>query len=411
MIKYDYYTGEPIAGSPGLNVSPINQNPQNEMVYVSDPNQRFQSMNMMNQQTINPGGAGYFYHNSPYTAQFSGFQGYAGNPAFNYIQNMGYPTGISQPYQMSGMNPVYQYQDRTVHVDGFNPTGSIGIFPVNIEAICDKLQTEMMIEQEEAIAQRNKRMQGYFNSNFGSNYYGMPYYSNYLDFNVLNKYKQKAAEIRQEAINKRLNLNKNLSRLANNYLGKETNEEELTKLYEGYDYVIPGVKQQHDALQAELSRMKPISNQGAYVRHHNEVKQIMTSIVGQTKDMNDFLRAQGPLTTLGIMEEEMHKRRDASQFYQGDAYRRLLVKSIRDRNKKEGEEVSTMPIPSLLSAENFPALSQNGSILEDGSISITAPPWLGNRQMYIQNEMEKHFEENRSRFLQSIYAQDNSGGV
>ena len=121
----------------------------------------------------------------------------------------------------------------------------------------------MIIEQEEAIAQRNKRMQGYFNNNFGSNYYGMPYYSTYMDYNVLNKYKQKAAEIRQEAINKRVTFNKNLSRIANSYLGKETNEEDLTRLYEGYDYVIKGVQQQQDNLQAELSRMKPISNQSA----------------------------------------------------------------------------------------------------------------------------------------------------
>lgn len=406
MIKYDFYSGEPIAGSPGFNVSQ-GPSPGTEMVYATDPNLRFQSMNNNQSNFITPGYNGFNSHNSPYTAQFGAFQGYPGNPAFNYLQNMG---NMSQPYQMSGMTPVVQYQDRTVHVPGFNPSGNDGIFPVNIEAICDKLQTEMIIEQEEAIAQRNKRMQGYFNNNFGSNYYGMPYYSNYMDFNVLNKYKQKAAEIRQEAINKRVTLNKNLSRIANSYLGKQTNEEDLTRLYEGYDYVIPGVQQQQDNLQAELSRMKPISNQNAYVRHHNEVHYVMNHMVGQTKDMNDFLRAQGPLVTLGNMEEEFHKRRDASQFYQGDAYRRLLVKSIRDRNNKEGEEVST-PIPNLLAAENFPTLHQNGSILEDGSISITAPPWLGNRQMYVQNEMEKHFEENRNRFLQSIYAQDASGGV
>lgn len=409
MIKYDFYSGEPAVGSPGFNVS-HGPSPGTEMVYATDPNLRFQAMNNnQNNNFITPGGDG-FYNRSPYTAQFGAFQGFQGNPALHYMQNMGYPTGVSQPYQMSGMTPVVQYQDRTVHVPGFNPSGTDGIFPVNIEAICDKLQTEMIIEQEEAIAQRNKRMQGYFNNNFGSNYYGMPYYSSYMDFNVLNKYKQKAAEIRQEAINKRVTFNKNLSRIANSYLGKQTNEEDLTRLYEGYDYVIPGVQQQQDNLQAELSRMKPISNQSAYVKHHNEVHHVMNQMVGQTKDMNDFLRAQGPLVTLGNMEEEMHKRRDASQFYQGDAYRRLLVKSIRDRNNKEGEQVST-PIPNLLAAENFPTLQQSGSILEDGSISITAPPWLGNRQMFVQNEMEKHFEENRSRFLQSIYAQDTVGGV
>ena len=58
----------------------------------------------------------------------------------------------------------------------------------------------------------------------------------------------------------------------------------------------------------------------------------------------------------------------------------------------------------------YPTLGSAGKMLDDGTISITAPPWAGAadslRRIQVNNEMEKHFEENRQAFLQSIYAQE-----
>ena len=56
----------------------------------------------------------------------------------------------------------------------------------------------------------------------------------------------------------------------------------------------------------------------------------------------------------------------------------------------------------------YPTMSQSGKILDDGTITITAPPWLGGstgRRILVNNEMEQHFEQNRQAFLNSIYAQ------
>jgi hypothetical protein len=48
-------------------------------------------------------------------------------------------------------------------------------------------------------------------------------------------------------------------------------------------------------------------------------------------------------------------------------------------------------------------------ILEDGTLSVSIPEGFGmghgTRQIVMDNEMEQHFEENRRRFLESIYNQ------
>mgnify|MGYP003308216738 CR=1 FL=1 len=56
----------------------------------------------------------------------------------------------------------------------------------------------------------------------------------------------------------------------------------------------------------------------------------------------------------------------------------------------------------------FPTLAGSSSLLEDGTLNITAPPWMqgvGGRQLVVDNQLEQHFEENRHKFLASIYAQ------
>ena len=128
-----------------------------------------------------------------------------------------------------------------------------------------------------------------------------------------------------------------------------------------------------------------------------------TQMVGTNPNMNEFLQNQGIVAIYESMDEEMHKRRDGTRYYQEDGYKRFLRKAIMER---KGIKPDSAPQQNGIPMGNaFPILSQNANMLEDGTLNITAPAWLGGRQVTLNNEMEQHFEENRQKFLQSIYAQ------
>ena len=57
----------------------------------------------------------------------------------------------------------------------------------------------------------------------------------------------------------------------------------------------------------------------------------------------------------------------------------------------------------------FPTLSNTSKLLDDGTLSITAPSWISPslKRIQLNNELEQHFEENRRAFLESIYNQGN----
>lgn len=417
LNRFDYYSGEPISSpdfmseqTTNMNIVNSNQQPQQ---YSYDPNLRY---NQMQQQVYQPGSYGYNQQiqqpqQYPYQIQqpfmnppINPYQpqqpvGYQGNPAFAYMNQMNGGMGFGQPLNL-------QFEDKVVHVPGFNP-GSDVLLPADAEEICSKLQMEMMLEQEEAIEKRNERFQGYFNNNYGGyNYYGMPYLNTWQDQSVTMKYRRMIEDMRQEAADRRKSFNKKLSKLAHNYMGDDIKEEEIDQIYDGYTYTVPGSTLRRESECNRFANMVPVSNQGNYVAHYNEVNKFYNSVVDQNANMQEFLHQQGVLQSYYNLEDEMHRRRDASQYYQGDSYKRFLRKAIRERNGQSGE--SNLQNNQTGNINGFPVLSNSAQMLEDGSLSITAPSWLGGGQSHIQfnNELEQHFEENRHRFLQSIYAQE-----
>ena len=412
MNRYDFYSGEPVSSPDFIsqnttNMSNIVENTGQNIQYNYDPNMRYSQM-MQQQNIYQPGGYGYnqpMYNPyqqqvpfmnppiNPYQQQvpYGNGAGFVGNPAFAYMN------------QMNNFQPLnLNFEDKVVHVDGFNTGSSILLSP-DAEDICNKLQMEMMLEQEEAIEKRNERFQGYFNNNGYNNYYGMPYMSTWQDQSVTMKYRRMIDDMRMEAVEKRKKFNKKLSKLAHNYLNDNVSENDIDKIYDGYTYTIPGSTMKCQSECDRFSRMIPVSNQGAYINHYNEVSKFYNSIVPQNCNMQEFLHQQGVLQTYYNLEDELHRRRDVSQFYQGDSYKRFLRKAVRNR---DGGQNNISQSNSQLS--NFPVLNNSAQILDDGSISISAPSWMGGGQTHIQlnNELEQHFEENRHRFLQSIYAQE-----
>lgn len=77
--------------------------------------------------------------------------------------------------------------------------------------------------------------------------------------------------------------------------------------------------------------------------------------------------------------------------------------------EREGIEITPNQGPiSPMNLPQFSTLAQSSKLLDDGTLSISAPSWVG-KKIQMTNEMEAHFEENRQAFLQSIYAQDGGG--
>ena len=405
MIKEDFYTGEVIKEPPKI-VDLQTADEQNMISQFSvDPNQR---MNMINQsqQQQQPF--------SPFKPVQPSFGGYVGNPVFQTGPGYGgyqppwYNNGYGMNQQPLQFNNAYagyyqpRIQDQTVHVPGLN-FGSDVLLSPNAQELCDQMQIDMMIEQEEAIAKRNQRFQGYFNNNGYTNYYGMPYYSSYQDITVTRKYTDKINQMRQEARQRRIDFNKRMSKMAHNYLGDNIDDDQIDMIYDGYDYIIPANTIAMQAECSKFSRMVPVSNQHLYAKQYQDIENFYKAAT-TTNDMQGFLQSLGVLHTCELMEEEMHNRRDCSQLYSSDSYKRYLRKNILERNGIQPSNSQNTINPNL-----FPTLSNTSKLLDDGTLSVTTPPWISGslRRIQLNNEMEQHFEENRRAFLESIYAQGN----
>lgn len=426
MVKYDFFTGEPIQdGSPPSELSPeeIVQS-ANLTGYDYNANQRMANQMMgqqmtQQQQMFNPafgynygmgGGFGYYppqnfanFMNPP--VQTGGFQGFAGNPAFQFM-------GANPAIQMQ--QP--QFQDQTVFVHGFNPGNNHLLLPSDAEDICDQLEMEMMLEQEEAYVQRVKRQNDYYKSLGYSgvpNYYGAPYMNaRYLDPTITAKYKKKIAEMRKEAEQARINLNKKLSRITHNYLEDEVDETDLSKIYDGRYVTIPANTIAYNAEQTRLSSSQLFDNSYLYQQHNAEVSSQYRKRFDDNTDMQTFFEGLGEIIVEDMMEEEMHRRRDDSQLFDGNGYRMLLRKKLAERQGSDGQQGVTLPNtrPNIPFGSAFPTLSQSATLLEDGSLSISAPSWLGNKTYVVKNQMEDDYELNRQKFVASIFGNTPSSG-
>lgn len=373
MKHYNYVTGEPV-GSPGS--------------FSIDPNQRYQQMSQTQQavseEQVQIPGRVYAFGSAGYN---TGATGAVGAPYMNK-PFMNIPFAQQKP----------RYQDKIEHIDGFNPAGINTLFSADLEEMCEKLQLEMLEENEAAIAKRKSRIQG----TYATGFYG--WNTDYPDQEVINKYRRKVMEIRNAAVQRRTDMNKYLSQLVHGYVGDEITEEDLSMIYDGYDRKITAAEFANDDKQRWLNNLKPYSNQAEYEKHFNQLHDFYHKVSGN--NMQSFLEGQGIIRSCDNLEEEMHRRKNMGLYYDSNSYKRLLRKSIMER---EGIEIKSDQGPiSPMNLPKFSTLAQSSKLLDDGTLSISAPSWVGSK-IQMDNEMEAHFEENRQAFLKSIYAQDNGG--
>lgn len=454
MQKIDYYTGQPVieptvgqlidptdrSGDFAFNTANYNYNYQSTPMSIQQPFQ---------QQNIPYGYQGVqqpFYGapmNTPYNPwnqqppmnqwqmqnarRYGGFQGgYIGNP---YYGRMTQPIGMYNPYAQQAVY-YQQPQDQVVHVPGYNPFGSNGMLLTNAEEICDKLQVDAMLDNEKAIAKREQHIQGYFNNNYGgysyyNNFYGIPYYTNNYDQGVYNNLRSKLQEMANEAIQRRIDFNKNLSRMVHGYLGDNVEEEQIDKLYDGYTYTIPGASVIEYAKQDELARYVDFDNSTYYQQLDAQVSAMYHSIAPSGRNMNEFLADAGMLIMEDKLEQKYHNQRDGSRLYNTDTYHRYLRKyalenELKMKQDKVLNEVKNgnfehLPTDRIGAAKflfgdevakglaDFQQKLANGPNIPTQPIQPIGPQNQFGTPVIMTDEEEADFEMRRHAFLQSIY--------
>ena len=364
--------------------------------YFYDPNARMNMMYQQNPMNSPPSGFG-TYMNQP------GVSGFVGNPAFQMMGQM-------------GMNPYYPpQQDRIEYYPGYS-TGGTMLLPSDAYQRCEELQLQMMMEQEEAYRKRMQNRNNYFNqTGLDPNYYGQTMFQPSEDWAIVSKYRQMIEDMRQDAIEARTALNKNLSRLAHRIgYGEDIDETQLNDIYEGRMVTIPAQNVQFEQHQAMLESMTPCDNSAMYNSYFASIKQEHDQYFGgqQNVSMNQYFRNVGVMMMYETINKEREKRKDGSALYAQDgSYRALLLQKKRERQAKEDGDMSSIlqkdsngifQMPTL-DMRNFPILNNFGNMMDDGTIVVSPSFGGGDPHTIITNEKEQNYDRGKSLFVQSIY--------
>ena len=464
MNRVNYYTGQPVDESVAQLSDPTDNSNQFAFNASEAYNYNFvapqipqpQPMPMFQQYQQFPQGQGYMTPptgfmgapmNTPYVPwrsqnpntinrwqqqTYSSFGGYAGAPYMGtgMTQQVGvYNPVIQQPMYFQQQQPQ-QVQDRVVHVPGYNPFGNPGLLLSNAEELCDQMQVDAMFENEKAMAKREERMQGYFNNNMGgynyyNNFYGMPYMNNLnYDQNVYNSLVSKIQEMADAAIERRLNFNKNISRMVHNYLGDNVTDEQINTLYEGYTYTIPGTSIKEYEIQDKLYNCVPFDNSGYYQKLDANVTAMYRSLAPAGRNMNEFLYDAGFLILEDKIEKQLHRNRDGSRLYNSDTYHRYLRKyalenELEQHQQKVIKEVEAGNFDNLPTtrmeavkflfgdkvAQGFANFEQKMANGYQPIRQIAPPDHLGT-PVIMTDEEEADFEMRRNAFIESIYKKE-----
>ena len=443
MIKYDYITGLPVSEPLMTDINDTSDqyalnlsNNYNDQMYQGNNwngyyNNQQQFYGAPMNTPYNPYQQQYYgfngYQGNPYYNQYQqqyyGFNGYQGNPYYNPQGGMTQQIGVYDPFSQQAFYYQQQQpvmQDKVVHVEGYNPFGSRGLLSSDAEERCDKLQEEAMIAQQKAMAEREKRIQGYFNDNYGGyNYYGMPYV-NMIDQNVYNNYMSEIRSMADAAIRRRIDFNKSISRMVHGYLNDNVTDEQIDMLYEGYDYTIPGSTLQTQVTESRLYNCVPVNNAWMYQQHAAMVSE-MYHAIAPSDNMNDFLRDAGLSILADKLEDQIHRRKDDSRLYSSDTYHNYIRKYAmehdiqlkQDQLKKEvrsgiydhlpttREEAARILLGDAV-AKEMAEFKERMNSLDNGFIPIGNPDNLGT-PVVMSDELTNEFELRRGAFIDSIY--------
>lgn len=421
MRKENFYTGEVLPSS----TSPPNiYGTEQEAIYNAsfgkydyDPGARMMSQPV----SIYPGGYGY---NQNFMYQQSQSVGIGSNP-YQYNVQQFYP---SFAYQQQFQQP----QELQYYIQPVNFSGSEYLPSMNFEDEIEKLKMEYWMKEQEQFAKDsvNRQNSGFYNPfNCCTNYYGVPYYNPYQYNSINSEISQKISNMQEEARENRINLNIHLARLAHNYLGDEYDDELLQERYRGKYVSAPNnfmgtIAEIYDY--NRFQNMVPFDNTQTYIDHDLAVSRSYHSVISKDSDMQECFSNMGILNAQYELEEEQHRRRNASALYNSsdNSYKYFVRSKAAERYAQKSNNVGSNMVPQNYQQSlfgGFPTLSQSAKLCDDGTLNITCN--FGSRagQTYsVHNSQEAEYENDRARFKSfidsipgSIYLNNpnpNSGG-
>lgn len=450
MIREDLYTGEVVNDpiSPGLNDEIQAEEYASFGKYAYTPGYQQPAY------TMYPGGYGYNPIGQSPINPISGIgmsppvYNNAANPAFGYINaqtpsssfKRGFPTeeDIKSGYKTISVpvNPIDFASSSVLPEKGFQEK----IERLELEFL------EKMIQSQYDQSRQPSYGGGYQPYYSGYNYYGVAYSNPYNSSNMalINEYRDKCEAIKQEAKERRLNLQKHLSKLAHNYLNDGVTDEQIEELYNGDKTIEIPVWQTPEYYHHinRIQNMVPFDNTQYYVDHDRRVSEEFNSIIPKDSDMKTCFANLGLLWHKWEREEEQKARKDMSLMYTGKngAYRHYVRTMAKQRYESKnpgnihpgfapdlgghnypGENIKGAPpkgdeldnaianLESNLMSE-FPILSENATIKEDGSINITYGFGPNKGQSY-NNSQEQEYDQKRREFLGFLNSIPDASGL
>ena len=255
---------------------------------------------------------------------------------------------------------------------------------------------------------------GYYQQNtWGYNYYGVPYWNPYQYNSINHEISQKVSELEDKAKQSRLELNKNLSRLAHKIEGDGVTEEEITERYEGKSVevphaIVPNIRELQD--QIRIDNMIPFDNSYYYQQKYAAVSAQHNKYIKPDSNMNNAFDKANLLNIEYEAEEEAHRRKNLAGTYDSNAYRYFVRKEAERRYKKEKGIADYVENPAPQQQQNyqmsqqllgnFPTLAQNVRMADDGTLNITYNFGSNLGQVYnpIHGSQEAEYEKSREKF-------------
>lgn len=393
----DYYSGEVINNS---TMRPVDE----QMA------EQFASFGQYNYgvNNINP---------SPYNTQYglggtNGFQYYNpmgnANPAFNYMNQMG-----MQPYQQQYQQQIPQ-GDITYDIPGLS-FGNDYLPPAGYEDIIEQLQFQYWQEilNAEAKQEVQSLQQGVQYDIYGRpisnyNYYGYPYQYNPYQYNsYIEKYRDKLKDIEEEARERRIKLNINLSRLVQGILGHdEYDDEAIQELYRGKTVTVPGITYTDVYEQQRWTDITPFNNADYYQQKDAEISAKIRKYIKPDAGLVETFEGMNVAFGMFELEEEDHRRKSmVKDYYNSNSYKYLVKKAAME--KYANENGILLPTNNSLSDDyltnrfaqlkqqalnSMPTLSAVSRLADDGTLHINFVEDVA------MNVNESQYNEKRDKF-------------
>lgn len=369
---------------------------------------------------------------------------YMNTPAFGYGNQA--QQGWGNPVLQPGYQPIQQQQPEIsqVFIPPVNLAGNDYLLPNNFQEVAEDMLWKFYNEEAEyqgkKVAERARQQRsGYSNPYYyNQNYYGAPMYGSMYN-NFHSTVFDELEAIKKDAKEKRVNLSKQLSRLAHNYLDDGITDNQIDEMYNGKFINVENTIykwSEMDAFQARFTsdRFVPIDpGQTPYRKYVDETRKKIESILPKDTSLEEFGPRINILLSEWELEELKERRRGFGDSYNASTYKRLLrdriaekeanksgfslfesdtepeiITKINDtisdleatKNSNLSKEERTSAAKNLAATFGLNMLSDCIYFDDDGNMCLSAN--IGNHkgETYVCNENEAAYINKRAKFLE-----------